>query len=453
MDGSGSYRYHGDVSKLFGPASVDWVHLAATCDGADTSLYYNSNFVMTEAAADTEFGQFAVGINRNATNCFEGTVDEVRIYNKVLTQDDIRELVPSGEPFLVSPENGATLGMPSVQLEWEPGLFAADVNGHDVYLGENPEDVNSGTGGTFLDSTDGNVGVYGPIGLGFGKVYYWRVIAVNDLHPDEQWESQVWSFTVPDTTAWAPFPTDESGCVDPNVELEWKMGLGGVWNDVYFGDDFVDVNTDTYDVVGTWQARQKELSYPVGPLEKDTEYFWRVDTVDGGLNVIAKGAVWSFTTIDDKPITDVNLVGHWRLDEICPGIVVDDSGYEHDGRLRDGASFVPGYDNEAVEFDGDNDYVTIDGYKGILGTHAFSVAAWIKTVDPSINDNEQNNIVCWGNSPGRKRVEFRVQSNKIRISHGSGNVQGLTTVNDGEWHHVAATAIDGATISSSDVRI
>ena len=454
VDGSGSYRYHGGVSKLFGPATTDWIHLAAACDGANTSLYYNSNFVMTEAAADTEFGQFAVGINRNTTNCFEGTVDDVRVYDKVLTQDDIRELVPSGEPFLVSPENGATLGMPSVQLEWELGLFAADVNGHDVYLGENPEDVYAGTGGTFLDSTDGNVGVYGPIGLGFGKVYYWRVIAVNDLHPDEQWESEVWSFTVPDTTAWVPFPAFESGCVDPNVELEWKMGLGGIWNDVYFGDNPVDVNTDTNDVVGTFQARQKETTYPVGPLEKDTEYFWRVDTVDGGLNVIAEGAVWSFTTKVDKPITaDPNLVGYWKLDEICPGIVVDDSGYEHDGRLRDGASFVPGYDNEAVEFDGDNDYVTIDGYKGILGTHAFSVAAWIKTVDPSINDNEQNNIVCWGNSPGGSRVEFRVQSDKIRISHGSGYVQSLTTVNDGEWHHIAATAIDGATISSSDVRI
>ncbi|HUT92503.1 MAG TPA: LamG domain-containing protein, partial [Thermoguttaceae bacterium] len=36
---------------------------------------------------------------------------------------------------------------------------------------------------------------------------------------------------------------------------------------------------------------------------------------------------------------------------------------------------------------------------------------------------------------------------------GAGNVVGNTTLNDGEWHHVALTMIRGATVSYPDVQL
>ena len=121
-------------------------------------------------------------------------------------------------------------------------------------------------------------------------------------------------------------------------------------------------------------------------------------------------------------------MGWWKLDDDDSGTVaIDYSGYDRYGTLHGGAQYVSGFFGEAVEFDGVDDYISIDGYKGVLGTHAFSVAAWIKT-----SSADEIQIVTWGTNSGRKRLEFRIQSNRLRAAHGSGNVQGDTAVNDGE---------------------
>jgi len=140
---------------------------------------------------------------------------------------------------------------------------------------------------------------------------------------------------------------------------------------------------------------------------------------------------------------DPNLMGWWRFD----GDALDTSGNERHGTLHGSPQFGPGVFGQALEFQDNPDYVTIDGYKGVLGTHAFSITAWVKTANPA--NIEQ--IVHWGAHVGGQRVEFRINSTRLRISHGNGNVQGNTDLIDDEWHHVAVTVIDNATASSGDV--
>ncbi len=467
---SNRFQIENGAGSLQGDTQVtdgDWHHVAVThkagtniqhpdtiiyLDGFDDTRLTTGNGTVLDSASDLDV---TIGREHDRDGrWFNAAIDDLHIYDKVLTVIEIRELAGILGPVLSEPANDSALEAQSAQFKWEAAPYAAETDGYDVYYGELWADVNAGTGGTFIDSTSGLS--YGPVLFDLGTTYYWKIVAVNDLHPDEKWESEIWSFTVPEDTAWGQFPAHQSGCVDPNVTLEWKAGMGGKWNDIYFGENPVDVNNDVNNPPGsTFQVRQEETSYPVGPLETDTEYFWRVDTLDGGLNITAKGAVWSFTTRDDKPITDdPNLVGCWRLDEICPGIVVDDSGYEHYGRLINGAGFVPGYQDQAVEFDGIDDYATIDGYKGILGTHEFSVAAWIKTMTNTGNDT----IIGWGAGSGGARICFRLDGGNatpfsVRYAQGNGNVQGNTAVNDGEWHHVAMTVESGGVCSSSYIRI
>jgi len=133
---------------------------------------------------------------------------------------------------------------------------------------------------------------------------------------------------------------------------------------------------------------------------------------------------------------DPHLVAWWKLDDEGTGTVIDSSGNGHHGALVGDAHFVPGLYDEALELDGENDYVVIDGYKGIVGdgtnTPPYSITAWIKTV----GDGE---IVGWGNSGGGNRMEFRVNNGRLRHEPGGGNTQGDTAVNDGQWHYVAVT--------------
>ena len=138
---------------------------------------------------------------------------------------------------------------------------------------------------------------------------------------------------------------------------------------------------------------------------------------------------------------DPSLMGWWAFD----GDALDSSGNGRHGTLVGTPQFVPGVFGEALEQDGD-DYVIIEGYKGILGTNPFSIVAWIRTTNTAIGQ-----ITHWGTHVNGQRVEFRVNSNRLRISGGGGNVQGETDLTDGEWHHVAVTVIENASASSGDV--
>ena len=139
---------------------------------------------------------------------------------------------------------------------------------------------------------------------------------------------------------------------------------------------------------------------------------------------------------------DPALMGWWRFD----GDALDSSGNDRHGTLQGSPTFGPGVFGQALELEANPDYVTIDGYKGILGTAAFSIAAWVQTTNTAIGQ-----IMLWGADAGGERVEFRINSNRLRISHGNGNVQCDTVLTDGEWYHVAVAVIDGASASSGDV--
>jgi hypothetical protein len=193
-------------------------------------------------------------------------------------------------------------------LFWSPGRYATS---HDVYIGNNFDDVNNGTGDTFWgyyseryviigfpDYADRSRGLVVP-----GATIYWRVDEVNDMHPDSPWKGDVWSFMIQPETAYNPYPSDGTELIDPNVTLSWMAGFHAKSHTVYFGDNFDDVNN------ATGGPMQKTTSYAPGLLEFDKTYYWRVDEFDGYTTY--KGAIWSFRT---KP-TDPNLAHYpWPSD-------------------------------------------------------------------------------------------------------------------------------------------
>jgi len=189
------------------------------------------------------------------------------------------------------PADGALVTGTWVSLSWTPANFAAMNN---VYIGDNFDDVNDGTGDTFQISQDisfyvaGITGYAYPDGLVNGMTYYWRIDGVNDTNPNSPWKGDVWSFTVPPKIAYLPEPADGAEFVDLNVELKWTAGFNAQLHTVYFGDDFDDVNNATE---GTLAG---PATYTPGPLELAKTYYWRIDEYDG--TDTCKGDVWSFIT-------------------------------------------------------------------------------------------------------------------------------------------------------------
>ena len=197
------------------------------------------------------------------------------------------------QAFNPDPDDGAlTAAETWATLSWSPGDSAVS---HDVYLGDNFDDVSDGLGDTFQGNqgdTELIVGFPGfpiPDGLVPGETYYWRVDEVNEADPNSPWKGNIWSFSIPAKTAYSPDPIDGAEFVDLDATLAWTPGFGAKLHTVYLGDSLEDVN----DASGG--APQATATYkPASGLEAEKVYYWRVDEFD--IAETHKGDIWAFTT-------------------------------------------------------------------------------------------------------------------------------------------------------------
>ncbi len=154
----------------------------------------------------------------NGGQQYFGSIDEVAMYNRELSGDEIAKIFQSGMALSESatdpqPKNG-TVDVPrDVVLGWTPGGFAA---AHDVYFGTALADVNNASRTNamgVLASQGQSDKTYDPDGLlEYGKTYFWRVDEVNAAPDNTVFEGEVWSFTVePFAYPVAPVAATASG--------------------------------------------------------------------------------------------------------------------------------------------------------------------------------------------------------------------------------------------------
>jgi hypothetical protein len=233
--------------------------------------------------------------------------------------------VASGTPLArrPDPKDGAMHADTWITLAWTPGDFAVS---HDVYFGENFDDVNDATNesDTFQGNQPSTFFIAGfpgfayPDGLVPGTTYYWRIDEVNEAHPNSPWKSKVWSFMVPPKMAYNPVPADGARFVDPDGQLSWTAGFGAKLHTVYFGDNFDDVNN------AAGGLPQGITTYTPAALELEKTYYWRVDEFDAVTT--HKGDVWSFTIakegggIKGEYFNNMDLAGIPVLTRIDPQI-------------------------------------------------------------------------------------------------------------------------------------
>ncbi len=288
-DGDGS-GYRGDTLLNTG----QWYHVAATWDGTTVRVYVDG--VLDNDPPDlhgnnisTDTRAFYIG-GRSGADLLNGILDDIRIYNRALSEAEIKNFVTRPNAWNPNPTDGVLYEDTWASLSWSPGDFALS---HDVYFGENFNDVNDGAESTVQGNQASAFFVVGfpgmayPDGLVPGTTYYWRV---DDVEADGTTihKGNVWSFMVPPKTAYAPDPADGAELVEPDVELSWTGGFGTKLHYVYFGDNFDDVNS------AAGELPLGLTTYTPGLLKLAKTYYWRVDEFDGIATY--KGHVWSFTT-------------------------------------------------------------------------------------------------------------------------------------------------------------
>ena len=197
----------------------------------------------------------------------------------------------AGKAYKPDPADGSIYEDTWASLSWSP---ADGTVSHDVYFGEDLDEVSTGAGDSFRANQGDTFYIVGfpgypyPDGLVPGTTYYWRIDEIEadgTINPGD-----VWSFTIPPKTAFNPNPADGAEFVDVDVELSWMAGFSALLHTVYFGDSFDDVSTAAGGI------SQGDTTYRpfFGPLELEKVYYWRVDEFDGADTY--KGDVWAFST-------------------------------------------------------------------------------------------------------------------------------------------------------------
>ena len=314
-----------------------WYHVAVTLKKGGRVEFYINGLPAGGAAQTTNFGilnnePVRIGGRKDNYSYFNGQIDDVRIYNRVLSAEQMEGLAGGIEPTFLKaeqpkPADGEVVDQTLALLSWRAGELAAS---HKVYISENADDVKEGrveplaaTAATLM------VGMTPPYATGLtpGKTYYWRVDEINDSKPGSPWTGDVWSFRVRPSIAWAPSPADKTSFVGTEQTLAWQKGMGAIFHTVYFGTSFEEVSN----AAAGWMT--VEAAYkPLTVMDPNKTYYWRVDEFVGTGS--RKGDVWSFTTVPQIEVSDASLLGHWTFDEVGAGSAVDWSGHGLHGMMR-----------------------------------------------------------------------------------------------------------------------
>ena len=212
----------------------EWSHAAATWNGADMVLYKDGlevgraakggAAVAADPALTVSIGNHFSGTT--GTRALDGLIDDVRVYDKALTTDELAEAM-RGNPLVAwgpAPANSATVDTESVSsLGWEAGDGAVE---HDVYVGMDAESVKG------ADATD-TTGIYRgrqtattyvpPEGIAWGQTYFWRI---DEVAADGTISiGRLWSFVVADYLIVDDFEsyTDDEG---NRIYETWLDGWG-----------------------------------------------------------------------------------------------------------------------------------------------------------------------------------------------------------------------------------
>jgi len=208
-----------------------WRHVASVYDGSNKIVYIDGAEdarLASTGSIDTSSYNLFIGANsQQSSRNLTGLVDDVRIYNRVLTLDEIKQAM-RGELDLAwdpVPTNGSIPPLKeATPLTWSPGDNASE---HDVYFGTDRDAV------TDADASDAT-GIYRGRQSGTshtpsegvewgGGPYYWRIDQVNTDGTISK--GRIWTFTVSDYVLVEDFEdyTDD----DAANEAIWQHWIDG----------------------------------------------------------------------------------------------------------------------------------------------------------------------------------------------------------------------------------
>lgn len=184
---------------------------------------------------------------------------------------------------------------------------------------------------------------------------------------------------------------------------------------------------DPDELLGEWELTESTI---IDAQKQGTAIIFRGNEME----LISEEAnIEGFTITGGFPAGE-EIALHLELDETEGTTATDSSGKQRDGTLVNDPEWTTGYMGGALEFNGADEYVEVEEYKGIVGRVPRTCCTWIKT-----NSDQPGIILSWGAEQAGQKWTFRVEgSGKLGVGVWDGYINSTATVNNDQWHHVAA---------------
>lgn len=411
IGGNSPNQCAGDTGYNISDWTNEWHHLVVVLSGGNTTMLYVDGVYAGSVSNSISASSNTFDIGYYNTNFFDGTIDEVRAYNRVLSATEIKSIYNSGSSKVSATRSGGTL--------------ASGLIGHWTFdgkdMGPNVRDV-SGQGNhgnlTGIATTTG----IGKIGQSFSfpgsyssYVDYGTAI---DSSISTALTLSAWVYRVPGSQEYSSIITDES--YGDNLGYYFGDMTGGGANDSLY-QCRINGGSGNSALAEESSITYNEWTYYTCIFDGDLLYFYKngilVDTenppatsvstdytgsavIGEGLNgkiddvriynrVLSASEIKQLYSMGESKINDSQnakggtlqsgLAALWSFDgkDMTPR-VMDRSGNGYNATINGQTSTTTtiGKIGQALSFDGVNDYVSAS--PGISYSDSFTVSFWTK---------------------------------------------------------------------------
>jgi hypothetical protein len=454
----GNTQYNAQSTTNFSTAA--WHFLVGTYDGANLKLYVDGTLVATTpivGSMDTDTKNIHIG-KKGTAEYFDGKVDEVRVYNRALSQSEVTNLynwAPGPVAYWNVDENtggtaydrstNANSGTLSTSTSGSEATadFKVDMEENNLTDFDTTSDPDSDltvTSGAALAGTNYGMNVvyddanssYGQKTVTLSSATDFRVRFYFDLNGLTFGSADSFSILTANITSTARY----------RVNIEW--GTTYELTHVAFND------------AGTTTAGTDTLIHDIPHyVESHITRATNSTSIDGVYRLYLDGVlIDTISGIDNydafASINNIRVGIAGIADATTAGNIFVDELVYRDDATEIGAYPVTQYDpkweqgkfGNALKFDGDNDVVTVSDATSIdLGAtrDSYTVEAWFKTTK---NYSASGSILNkWSGGSTFPFVLYINTSEQGCFEMWDGSVTvttcGSATLNDGKWHHIA----------------
>jgi hypothetical protein len=423
-------------------AKDKWEHMVVSFDGTTATLYHNG----TVAAS----GGFNLGPKLDANvvigssdgwNGFNGAIDEVAIWNRPLSAQDVAEIYNGGNGkslagekwqavYMAPVDKAKDIPMAGTKLQWttSPDPAPKPIVRYDIYLGDNYAVIAEPNILARTATVGPTVFEYNSGALKDNTTYYWRIdTVVDDVNIAF---GQVNSFQ---TVVMTPIITQQPGNV--------SVGPGG-WPVSFTVAATSNDGTISYKWFKKGSATVLSTTSTLNltaTAGTQGQYYCELTNAYSTAPVVSEAAELTIVPRAPAGLT-AGMVGYWPLDNNG----ADGSGNGLNGTVTGNTTFVTAKIGGGASLDGIGDFVQIPNNAALDLTEAMTVATWAKTRGAWRYGWES--IVCNGENSWRLQRDGSNRGIEWALGYWEtyGGSFGPKTIDDSQWHLIVGMT-DGTT--------